>query len=159
MTGEVLVGSGHGFQSIVVPTEVAAGAQVMVGPNGAASIAYTENCVVTAPAAAITIVESRPPCATMPEPSYFGFAQGNEEGFGATTVSSESFGFTPKVDAQSKEAPAPSVGKKEAKPAPVHVEERDDDHHGLLIIGGIVVGAGVLAAVLLSQGDDGPASP
>jgi hypothetical protein len=157
--GEVRVGSGQGFHPIVVPTEVAAGARVMVGPNGAASIAYSESCVVTAPAAAITIVQSRPPCATMPEPSYFGFAQGNEEGFGTMTISSESYGFTPKVDApDQQEAPAPSAGRKQ-QTRPVPVEERSGDHHGLLIVGGVVVGAGVLAAALASQGDDDPASP
>jgi hypothetical protein len=168
--GEVRVGTGQGFQLIVAPTEVAAGAQVMVSPKGAASIAYSDNCVVTAPAAAITIIGSRSPCRSLPEPSYFGFAQGNEEGIG---ISGEAFGFTPKVDAPEaeEEAPAPAPAEETKKTAPVPVtgtknepetvyeEKRPEDHHSFLLVGGVVVGAGALAAILASQGGDGPASP
>ena len=166
--GEVRVGTGQGFQLIVAPTEVAAGAQVMVGPKGAASIAYSGNCVVTAPAAAVTIVESRPPCRSLPEPWYFGFAQSNEEGI---SISGEAFGFTPKVDApeMEEEAPAPAKETRISAPVPVtgtrkrpetvYKEKRPEDHLSLLIVVGIVVGAGALAAILASQGSDGPASP
>ncbi len=159
-SGEVRVGTGHGFQLIVAPTEVAAGAQVMVSPSGGALISYSHTCVVRAPAAAITIIESRPPCASMPEPSHFGFARSNEEGIG---IVDDAFGFTPKVDApedpEKTEAPQPVSIKKKWPEPPVH-EEHSQDQSGLLIIGGVVVGAGVLAAVILAnQGHDGPASP
>ena len=166
--GEVRVGTGQGFQLIVAPTEVAAGAQVMVGPKGAASIAYSDDCVVTAPAAAVTIIESRPPCRSLPEPWYFGFAQSNEEGI---SISGEAFGFTPKVDApeMEEEAPAPAKETRISAPVPVtgtrkrpetvYKEKRPEDHLSLLIVVGIVVGAGALAAILASQGSDGPASP
>jgi hypothetical protein len=166
--GEVRVGTGQGFQLIVAPTEVAAGAQIMVSPKGAASIAYSGNCVVTAPAAAVTVIESRSPCRSMPEPWYFGFAQSNEEGIG---ISGEAFGFTPKVDApeMEEEAPAPAKETKMSAPVPVtgrknepetvYEEKRSEDHHSLLLVGGVAVGAGALAAILASQGGDGPASP
>ncbi len=156
--GEVRIGAGQGFQLIVAPTEVAAGAQVMVSPTGAASIAYSNNCVVPAPAAAITVVESRPPCKSLPKPSYFGFAQSNEEGI---AVDNDAFGFAPKVDApdspEKTDAPGP-VASKHERPRPVH-EEGSQDQSALLIVGGVVMGAGALAAVLLSQGSDSPASP
>lgn len=173
-SGEVRVGTGQGFQRIVAPTEVAVGAQVMVGPTGAASIAYSDNCVVTAPAAAVTVVESRSPCSkSLPAPSYFGFAQSTEEGI---RLNGEAFGFTPKVDVpeQTEEAtvpappqetktasPAPSAGtirKKEPDP-PVYEEKGPEDHNTFLVVGGVVAGAGALAAILASQGSDGPASP
>ncbi len=95
-SGEVRIGTGQGFQAIAGPTEAAAGAQIMVGPEGAALIAYSQTCVVRAPPAAITIVEDHAPCASMPKPSYFGFAQSNEMG---VAITSDAFGFTPKVDA------------------------------------------------------------
>lgn len=162
--GEVRVGNGHGFRSIVAPTEVAVGAQVMVGPNGAASIAYTDTCIVSAPAAAITIVKSGTPCTGFAEPSYFGFSRSNAEGIGVRYDSA--FGFTPKVDDDSPDtveepkqtqaaSPKPSRPSKQATAS----EERHEDSRGFLIVGGVVVGAGVLAAVLLTQGGDSPASP
>ena len=170
--GEVRVGTGQGFQLIVAPTEVSAGAQVMVGPKGAASIAYSGNCVVTAPAAAVTIVESQAPCSgkSLPAPSYFGYTQTNQEGIATGGMT---YGFTPKVEApdETAEAPAPAPPKqtKEEPPAPVvmtkkepepvYEEKPPTDHSALLIVGGVVVGAGALAAVLASQGSDGPASP
>lgn len=169
-TGEVRVGTGQGFQLIVAPTEVAAGAQVMVSPKGAASIAYSDRCVVTARAAAITIIESRSPCRKLPEPSYFGFAQSNEEGI---RIGGGAFGFTPKVDVPEtqEEPPAPAKeetktvtpppvasSKKEPEPEPVYENKAPADH-SFLLVGGVVVGAAALAAVLASQGSDGPASP
>jgi len=165
--GEVRVGNGQGFRLIVAPTEVAAGAQVMVGPNGAASIVYTDTCIVSAPAAAITIVKSGTPCTGFAKPSYFGFARSNEEGIGVRYDSA--FGFTPKVDDDAPEkveepkqtqSPPPQASKpsRPSAPASAH-EERHEDHNGLLLVGGVVVGAGVLAGVLLSQGGDSPASP
>jgi hypothetical protein len=168
--GEVRIGTGQGFQSIVEPTEAAAGAQIMVGPNGAALIAYSETCVVKAPAEAITIVENQSPCASMPEPSHFGFVQSNEDGADAkphVSVPSELLAFTPKVDAADKyEAPEkPEAPKKSHASVPKHVpktvqdEERPWDHDRLLIVGGAVVAGGVLAAILANQGGDHPASP
>jgi hypothetical protein len=174
-SGEVRVGTGQGFQRIVAPTEVAVGAQVMVGPTGAASIAYSDNCVVTAPAAAVTVVESRSPCSkSLPAPSYFGFAQSTEQGI---RLNGEAFGFTPKVDVpeQTEEATVPAPPKetkKTASPAPsagtertnepdppVYEEKGPEDHNTFLVVGGVVAGAGALAAILASQGSDGPASP
>ncbi len=175
-SGEVRVGTGQGFQLIVAPTEVSAGAQVMVGPKGAASIAYSGNCVVTAPAATVTIVESRAPCSgnAMPAPSYFGYTQTNQEGI---AIGRMTYGFTPKVDApdETEEAPTPEPPKQTKKespapvftakkepapqPEPVYEEKPPADHSALLIVGAVVVGAGALAAVLASQGSDGPASP
>jgi hypothetical protein len=129
---------------------------------------------VTAPAAAVTVVESRSPCSkSLPAPSYFGFAQSTEEGI---RLNGEAFGFTPKVDVpeQTDEAtvpvppqetktasPAPSAGtdrKKEPDP-PVYEEKGPEDHNTFLVVGGVVAGAGALAAILASQGSDGPASP
>lgn len=170
--GEVRIGTGQGFQAIAGPTEAAAGAQIMVGPNGAALIAYSETCVVRAPAEAITIVENQLPCSSLPEPSHFGFVQSDEGSADATphvSVPSELLAFTPKVDApDADESPAkPETPKKSQASAPVnkHVprtvrdEERPRDHDALLIVGGVVVGGGVLAAILANQGGDHPASP
>jgi len=170
--GEVRVGTGQGFQLIVAPTEVSAGAQVMVGPKGAASIAYSDNCVVTAPAAAVTIVERRAPCRgeSLPAPSYFGYSQSNQEGI---AIGGMTYGFTPKVDTpdETVEAPAPAPPKETKKespapivttknePEPVYQEKPPANNSTLLIVGGVVLGAGALAAVLASQGSDGPASP
>jgi hypothetical protein len=163
--GEVRVGNGEGYRLIVAPTEVAAGAQVMVSPNGAASIAYTDTCIVSAPAAAITIVKSRTPCSGFAAPSYFGFTQSNQEGVGVRQDSA--FGFTPKVDAdapdkveepQQTQSPPKKVSSPSTPREPATAHEQREDHRGLLIVGGIVVGAGALAAVLLSQGDS-PSSP
>lgn len=180
MSGEVRIGTGHGFQKIDAPTEVAAGAQVMVSPDGSASIAYAGNCVVSASPAAITVVERRAPCAHFPEPSYFGFARSNEQG---VVVGEDLFGFTPKVDDESADngssntsastqtTETPSTSKVSSKkgrradtspvPLPPSSPEEEESHsgHTWLVIGGVVVGGGVLAALLASQGGDHPASP
>ena len=180
MGGDVRISTGQGFHPIAVPTQIAPGGQVMVGPGGAASIAYSATCIVPASPAAITVVASRPACDDFPKPSYFGFAQSEEVGL---SVEEETFGFTPKVGtprpaggsvSQKKEekeepvaAPVPqaeSVPLPPRPPAPeepAHEEAASSswDSHGVLIIGGVVVGAGVLAAVLASSGGDDPASP
>ncbi len=153
--GEVRVGSGQGFRLIVAPTEVAAGAQVMVSPAGAASIAYSDTCVVPAPAAALTVIESQPPCASLPEPSHFGFAQSNEEG---VAIDNDQFGFTPKVDAPDPADP-PAGASRQRRSTTAQDDGRPRDHDALLLVGGVVVGAGVIAAILASQGSDKPASP
>ena len=89
--GDVLVRTGQGFQKIVVPTEFAAGAQVMVSPKGSATIAYTNDCVVSVRPASVTVVQDRPPCGTpFAEPSHFGFEQ-------SALAVRDSYGFTPKV--------------------------------------------------------------
>ena len=94
MGGDVRISTGQGFHPIAVPTQIAPGGQVMVGPGGAASIAYSATCIVPASPAAITVVASRPACDDFPKPSYFGFAQSEEVGL---SVEEETFGFTPKV--------------------------------------------------------------
>jgi hypothetical protein len=184
MGGDVKISTGHGFHPIVVPTEIAPGGQVMVGPGGAASIAYSASCVVPASPAAITVVASRPTCGDFPKPYYFGFAQSEEVGL---SVEGHDFGFTPKVG--TPRAPGGSVSQKKEEeqdePAAAPVPEAEGaqlprppppppaqeqpaqeeasssswNSNGVLIIGGVVVGAGVLAAVLASSGGDGPASP
>ena len=177
MGGDVRISSGQGFHPIAVPTEIAPGGQVMVGPGSAASIAYSATCVVPASPAAITVVASRPACGDFPKPSYFGFAQSEEVGL---SVEEDAFGFTPKVG--TPRAPAGSVSQKsEEKEEPVAApvpqaarvplpqplpppgeppgEEDSSWNHSVLIIGGVIVGAGVLAAVLASSGGDDPASP
>jgi len=167
MAGEVRVGSGHGFQKIDAPTEVAAGAQVMVSPGGLASIAYAGNCVVSAYPAAITVIEKQPRCAGFPAPAYFGFAQSNQEGLG--NIERGAFGFTPKVDEPEPEPEpeATSSGDSSSRraqssgptrPEPVVAQEPSHWDHSLLIVGGVVVGAGALAAIL-AGGSDGPTSP
>jgi hypothetical protein len=166
-----------GFSPIAVPTEIAPGGQVMVGPGGAASIAYSATCVVPASPAAITVVASRPACGDFPKPSYFGFAQSEEVGL---FVEEDAFGFTPKVGtpripggsvSQKKDekeepaaAPVPEAASAPLPPRPPAPEQSAQEEapssfwnsNGVLIIGGVIVGAGVLAAVLAS---DGPASP
>jgi hypothetical protein len=182
MGGDVRISTGQGFHPLAVATEVAPGGQVMVGPGGAASIAYSATCIVSASPAAITVVASRPACDDFPKPSYFGFAQSEEVGI---SVDGDAFGFTPKVGmpripsgsvSQRKEekdeaaaAPAPEAEHvPPPPPAPPPKQEQSAqeeassstwDDHGVLIIGGVVVGAGVLAAVLASSGGDDPASP
>jgi len=163
MAGEVRVGSGHGFQKIDAPTEVAPGAQVVVSPGGLASIAYAGNCVVSAHPASITVIEKQPPCAGFPAPTYFGFAQSNQEGLG--NIERGTFGFTPKVDEPEPEPEATSSGGSSSTQSsgptrrePVVVQEPSHWDHSLLIVGGVVVGAGALAAIL-AGGHDGPASP
>jgi hypothetical protein len=180
MGGDVRISTGQGFHAIAVPTEIAAGGQVMVGPGGAASIAYSATCVVPASPAAITVVASRPACSDFPKPSYFGFSQSEEVGL---SVEEDAFGFTPKVGTprapggsvsqktdekdEPVAAPVPQAERVPLPPRPPPPEEPEHeeaaasywDNHGVLIIGGVVVGAGVLAAVLASSGGDDPASP
>jgi hypothetical protein len=184
MGGDVRISSGQGFHPIAVATEVAAGGQVMVGPGGAATIAYSATCVVPASPAAITVVASRPACGDFPKPSYFGFAQSEEVGL---SVEEDAFGFTPKVgiprtaggsvsqkkDEKEEPAAAPVPEAESAQlprppppppPAPEQSAQEEapassSNNNSVLIIGGVVVGAGVLAAVLASSGGDGPASP
>jgi hypothetical protein len=166
MAGEVRVGSGHGFQKIDAPTEVAAGAQVMVSPGGLASIAYAGNCVVSAYPAAITVIEKQPPCADFPAPAYFGFTQSNQEGLGS--IERGTFGFTPKVEepepepepeATSSGGSSSSQSSGPTRQEPVVVQEPSHWDHSLLVVGAVVVGAGALAAILAGGGSDGPASP
>jgi len=177
MGGDVRISTGQGFHPIAVPTEIAPGGQIMVGPGGAASIAYSATCVVPASPAAITVVASRPACGDFPKPSYFGFAQSEEVGL---SVEEDAFGFTPKVGTprvpggsvsqknDDKEEPvAAPVPQAERVPLPPPLpppgeppgEEGSSWNHSVLIIGGVIVGAGVLAAVLAGSGGDDPASP
>ncbi len=163
MAGEVRIRTGQGFQEIVRPTEVAAGAQVMVSPGGLATITYSDSCVVRVAPARITVVENRSPCSDHPEPSYLGFTQSNKEGI---SISADGLAFTPMVD-----DPEPSGGVSETKPVTSPTpempmppetaaaeEEKDSWNYSLLAVGAVVVGAGALAAILVSSGDD-PASP
>lgn len=169
MGGDVRISIGHGFHRIDVPTELAAGGQIMVSPDGSASITYSDNCVVPASPATITVIQSQPVCGSFPKPSYFGFAQSDEVGL---SVEQDAFGFTPKVGTPrttTSSSPTTGGGEKKEEPAaapvplpapPAHEEGHDgSSNHTVLIIGGVVVAGGVLAAVLASQGDDGPASP
>lgn len=160
MAGDVRIGTWRGFQNVVGPTEVSAGAQVMVGPEGAAAIAYSDTCIVSAPPAAVTVVESRPPCSDFAEPSYFGFSQSNQEGL---RIDGAPLDFTPRVDvpepnggaiaAEDRTREWPTV----APPPPrsrstAAAEEKRSWDHSLLIAGGVIVGAGILAAILASSG-------
>ena len=179
MGGDVRISTGQGFHPIAVPTEIAAGGQIMVGPGGAASIAYSAACVVPASPAAITVVASRPACGDFPKPSYFGFAQSEEVGL---SVEEDAFGFTPRVGTpkapggsvsqktdekdEPAAAPVPQAESAPMPPRPLPPEPAQEeattsswDSHGVLIIGGVIDGAGVLAAVLASSGGDDPASP
>jgi hypothetical protein len=175
IAGDVRIGTGHGFHRINAPTEVAAGAQIMVGPQGSASITYSDDCIVRALPEAITIVQRGTPCREFPRPAYFGFADGQEYGIGPGI---DLLQFTPKVTPKA-EAPEPVVAPEPVKaPAPVEASGsggNDDNNKAaatlpaesvgqspssqtILVVGGVVVGAGVLA-LLLAGGGDSPASP
>jgi len=136
IAGEVRLSTGQGFHIIIAPIQVTTGAEVMVSPEGSASIAYADDCVVGAAPAAITIVQDEPQCRDFPEPMH----------------------FTPAVDSEDVVAPEKtSHSKRKRQPKPVESDDQCLWDHNLLIVGGLVLGAGVLAATLISS--DGPTSP
>src|SRR5688572_18106450 len=61
-SGVIFVSAGGGFKPLSGPTELAPGAQVMVRPGGAATIAYSNNCVVKVGPGRVWTVQARPPC-------------------------------------------------------------------------------------------------
>jgi len=173
--GEVRVSTGHGFLKISAPTEFAAGTQVMVSPEGSATIAYSNNCIVRVGPAAVTVIQDRSPCPTYAKPWHFGFEQS-----GPLPGLDNAFGFTPKVsdgvekkkkvteeseqtttttEKKKKSAGAPDMNPEPLPPSPP--EENSEHHHWdhVVLIGGVVVGAGALAAILASQGSETPVSP
>ena len=141
--GDVRVSTGQGFQKIVAPTEFAPGAQVMVSPGGTATIAYANDCVVQVKPASVVAVTTWSPCKALPEPMHFTPKVGEEK----------------KTSAQESPAPEPP-----SPPPPPPAEETAAEQGGsnfgnYCLIGGVVVGAGALAAILLSQNNDHSASP
>jgi len=129
IAGEVRVSTGQGFHTIIAPTEVTTGAEVMVSPEGSASIAYANDCVVAAGPAAITVVQDEPQCRDFPEPMH----------------------FTPAVDSEEEAAPEKtSQTKRERRPTPVESDDQCLWDHNLLIVGGLVAG-GAAAVLLLTQ--------
>jgi hypothetical protein len=152
LSGEVRVSTGQGFEKIAAPTEVAAGAQVMVSPGGSATIAYAQDCLVSADPGRVAVVQRWSPCQALPEPMH----------------------FTPKVkEAKVNEEKKPSDDQAAPPPPPppppVVTQQSSADEGGdgsshpsfgtYCLIGGVVVGAGVLAAILVTQNNDNPVSP
>lgn len=139
IAGEVSVSNGQGFQKIAGPVELHAGAQVMVGPQGAATIAYADDCVVPVKPAAVTVVSRWSPCGALPEPMH----------------------FTPRVGEEVKTSDTlpPTSPPRRSSRASSKKDDKSDNLGTYVIVGGVAVGAGVVAAVLASQGDDDPVSP
>lgn len=169
--GEVRVSTGQGFRAINQPTEFAAGAQVMVSAEGRATIVYSADCVVPVSAASVAFVQPRAPCRSLPAPMHFGYEQ-------YTPAAGDPLGFTPKVGPQ-KPPPAPTdaawptesypLPPPPPPPPPEDSSNTTSEQSGassspgwgtILIIGGVAVGAGVLAGVLAGGGGDSdPVSP
>jgi hypothetical protein len=143
---------------------------------------------VPASPAAITVVASRPACDDFPKPSYFGFAQSEEVGLsveeetfgftpkvGTPKPAGGSVGQkkeeTYEKDEPAAAAPPPPPEAERVQlprpPPPVAPEQSVPEEasssswnsHSVLVIGGVIVGAGALAAILASQDGDEPASP
>ena len=146
--GDVRVSTGQGFQKIAAPTEFAAGARVMVDPQGSATIAYADDCVVTVKPASVAVVQDQVPCQAFHAPSHLGVEQATAAADGLTTqiVSEE------KTTSGQSEDPMPP---------PMYLRhDNDQDIWGnWCLIGGVVVGVGAIAAILLSQNHDNAASP
>jgi hypothetical protein len=154
--GETRVSIGLGFEQISGPRDFPAGAQVMVSPQGSAQIAYSSTCVVTVKPGGVSTIFGRSPCEPLPRPYHFGFEQV------AAPAAAETFGFTPKVGSQPKPISSSTSSESSAPPpppaAPVQQQTASNDDNNnvytsCLIIGGVVLGAGALAAVLISQND------
>ena len=62
--GSVLVNRGNGYSEIKRPTKVHAGNSVMVGPDGAAIIAYADGCSVKVAPGSVETVARLSPCAS-----------------------------------------------------------------------------------------------
>jgi hypothetical protein len=62
--GSVLINRGNGYTEIKRPTKVRAGTNVMVGPDGAAIIAYADGCSVKVAPGSVETVASLSPCAS-----------------------------------------------------------------------------------------------
>jgi hypothetical protein len=62
--GSVLVNRGNGYTEIKRPTKVSAGNSVMVGPDGAAIIAYADGCSVKVAPGSVETVAPLSPCAS-----------------------------------------------------------------------------------------------
>ncbi len=158
LSGEVRVSTGQGFQKIAAPTVVAAGGQVMVSPGGSATIAYAQDCVVPVKPFGLSVIQTEPPCRKFPPPSHFGF---EEMAVTPGDAAGDTYGFAPKVSGEEKktssEEPAPVV----SHPIQTSSESGDGSTHWgtLCLVGGVVVGAGALAAILLGQNNSKPVSP
>ena len=61
-SGTVLINEGNGFQPLTGAADLSAGGRVMVRPGGAATIAYTNNCVVKV-GSGVWTVQPTAPCA------------------------------------------------------------------------------------------------
>jgi hypothetical protein len=153
LQGEVRISSGQGFQRIVAPTNVASGAQVMVSPGGSASIVYADNCAVRV-VSAIAAILSRSPCASYPQPWHFGLkveqgasAAEQDQKVGSGDQQSWATEVRPKVE---QGASAAEQDQKVGSGDPPF-------DHTILMVGGLVVGAGVAAALIIAN--EKPASP
>ena len=62
--GSVLINRGNGYTEIKRPTKVRAGTNVMVGPDGAAIIAYADGCSVKVAPGSVETVAPLSPCAS-----------------------------------------------------------------------------------------------
>jgi hypothetical protein len=62
--GSVLINSGNGYTEIKRPTKVRAGTNVMVGPDGAAIIAYADGCSVKVAPGSVETIAPLSPCAS-----------------------------------------------------------------------------------------------
>lgn len=140
MSGRVEVSTGQGFHQVDAATEFPAGAQVIVRPGSSAKIAYSETCVVPVRAASVAIVQDKPPCGPFAPPSHFGFESSKQYSSAADETE-----FATKV----------------SNPERRTVFTKDDPscEHDYLLIGGLLIGGGGLAALLLSQGSGNPGSP
>jgi hypothetical protein len=137
VAGEVRVSEGQGFQPITGSVELAAGAEVMVGPGGSATIAYADGCVVAVKPGSLGVVRSASPCAGLSQPRNFTPRAGEEWITSVTLPPSE-----------------PPQGQTSASTA-----TGDGKLTSYVIVGGVALGTGVIAAVLASQGGDDPVSP
>lgn len=62
--GVVLVNRGKGFNEIKRPVKLRVGNSVMVGPDGAAVIAYNDGCTVNVKPGSVKSIEPISPCAS-----------------------------------------------------------------------------------------------
>jgi hypothetical protein len=62
--GDLTINQGHGFKPVTARAQANVGDSVMVGPGGAATIAYDDGCKVNVGPGAVTTIAPISPCAS-----------------------------------------------------------------------------------------------
>ena len=60
--GQVLLNRGDGYKLVMQPTEVAAGAQLIVNPQGRANVVFADGCAVKVEPGSVFTIAAQSPC-------------------------------------------------------------------------------------------------